>query len=225
MLTATGLTTPLDPSDLYYTDTNAIMTALVTRQLTQYAYDEESGQMILVPDLATDLGTPNDDYTEWKFTLRDGVKWENGDPITAEEVAFGINRSMDNKTFANGPGLYYSNPYFLGGKDYKGPYTGGSDTSEAVSVDGNDITVKMSKPFTDFDYYASFPAIGPIPLGKASDPADVRPAPAGQRPVQDQELHGVEVARARAQRPVGPGHRPGPDAVPGRLQLQGRPVS
>ena len=115
VISSTGMTTPIDPSDLYYTDTNAIMTSLVTRQLTQYAYDADTGQMILVPDLATDLGTPNDDFTEWKFTLRDGVKWENGQPVTAEEVMFGIVRSMDGKTFPNGPGLYYSNPYFLGG--------------------------------------------------------------------------------------------------------------
>jgi peptide/nickel transport system substrate-binding protein len=215
VLTSTGLTTPIDPTDLYYTDTNAVMTALVTRQLTQYKYDEDSGQMILVPDLATDLGTPNDDYTEWTFTLRDGIKWEDGSPVTPEEVMFGICRSMDAKTFPNGPGLYYSNPYFLGGDKYKGPYTekdpncekqqavsvdgnditvkmskpfpdflGGDkykgpytekdpncEKQQAVSVDGNDITVKMSKPFPDFPYYASFPAIGPIPTGDASDPA------------------------------------------------------
>lgn len=182
VLTSTGLTTPLDPSDLYYTDTNAIMTGLVTRQLTQFTYDEESGQMILVPDLATDLGTPNDDFTEWTFTLRDGVKWETGDPITAEEVAFGINRSMDAKTFPNGPGLYYSNPYFLGGDEYKGPYTGKSDTSEAVSVEGNEITVKMSKPFPDFPYYATFPAIAPIPVGDASDPAKYAQRPLASGP-------------------------------------------
>ena len=44
------------------------MTGLVTRSLTQYDYDPETRQMVLVPDLATDLGTPNDDFTEWKFT-------------------------------------------------------------------------------------------------------------------------------------------------------------
>lgn len=179
VLTEAGLTTPIDPSDLYYTDTNAIMTALVTRQLTQYDYDEESGQMVLVPDLATDLGTPNDDFTEWKFTIRDGAKWETGDPVTAEEVAFGIQRSMDGKTFPNGPGLYYSNPYFLGGEDYKGPYTDPDAQQQAVSVDGNTVTVKMSKPFPDFPYYASFPAMGPIPL----DPAVNDPAKYAQRPL------------------------------------------
>ncbi len=185
VLTSTGLTTPLDPSDLYYTDTNAIMTALVTRQLTQYKYDPDSGQMILVPDLATDLGTPNDDYTEWQFTLRDGVKWENGDPITPEEVVFGICRSMDGKTFPNGPGLYYSNPYFLGGDKYKGPYTENDpncEKQEAVSADGNTITVKMSKPFPDFAYYASFPSIGPVPTGDVSDPAKYARRPLASGP-------------------------------------------
>ena len=30
--------------------------------------------MVLIPDLATDLGTPNEDFTEWTFTLREGLK-------------------------------------------------------------------------------------------------------------------------------------------------------
>ena len=185
VLTSLGLTTPIDPSDLYYTDTNAIMTGLVTRQLTQYVYDEESGQMILVPDLATDLGQANDDYTEWTFELRDGIKWETGDPITAEEVAFGICRSMDGKTFPNGPGLYYSNPYFLGGDKYKGPYTEkdpNCEKQDAISFEGNTVTVKMSKPFADFPYYAAFPAIGPIPKGAASDPAEYARRPLASGP-------------------------------------------
>ncbi len=36
--------------------------------------------MELVPDLATDLGTPNEDFTEWTFTIRDDATWENGEP-------------------------------------------------------------------------------------------------------------------------------------------------
>jgi peptide/nickel transport system substrate-binding protein len=185
VLTNLGLTTPIDPSDIYYVDTNAIMTGLVTRQLTQYAYDEESDSMILVPDLATDLGTPNEDFTEWQFTIRDGVRWENGDPVTAEEVAFGIVRSMDAKTFPNGPGLYYSNPYFLGGDTYKGPYTGNDPDGtkqEAVTVDGNTVTIKMSKPFPDFPYYGTFPAMGAVPLGDASDPAKYNQRPLSNGP-------------------------------------------
>ena len=57
VLTLTGLTTTIDPSEIYYTDTSSIMSGLVTRSLTQYKYDPTSKQMVLVPDLATDLGT------------------------------------------------------------------------------------------------------------------------------------------------------------------------
>ena len=171
--TQTGLSTPIDPQNLYYTDTNAIATGLIMRSLTQFTYDPKTKEMVLIPDLATDLGTPNKDFTEWKFTIRDGLKWENGDPLTAKDVAFGIIRSMDQKVFNQGPGLYYSNPYFLGGDKYKGIYTGndpeGKD-QQAVSVDGNTITIKMSQPFPDMPYYGSMPAMGPVPPGKASDP-------------------------------------------------------
>ena len=64
--------------------------------------------MILVPDLATDLGTPNEDFTEWTFTIRDDATWEDGKPITAEEVAWGISRSLDSDAFPSGPGTEYS---------------------------------------------------------------------------------------------------------------------
>src|SRR5215218_498235 len=90
VLTLTGLTTTLDPSEIYYTDTSSIMSGLVTRSLTQYQYDPKSKQMILVPDLATDLGQHNDNYTKWTFTIRPGVKFEDGTPVTAKDVAFGM---------------------------------------------------------------------------------------------------------------------------------------
>lgn len=174
VLTNTGLTTSIDPQDAYFTDTDSIITNLMQRELTQYKYDPKTGQMILVPDLATDLGQHNADYTEWKFTIRDGLKWENGQPLTAEDVARGIIASMDGKVFGDGPGLYYSNPYFLGGDKYKGPYTENDPNGtkqQAVSVSGNTITIKMSQPFPDFPYYGAFAAMGPRPAGKAGDPA------------------------------------------------------
>jgi peptide/nickel transport system substrate-binding protein len=184
--TQVGLTTSIDPSDLYYTDTSAIGSGLLFRSLTQYDRDPETGQMILIPDLATDLGTPNEDFTEWTFEIRDGVRWETGEEVTAEDVAYGIIRSMDNKTFPGGPGLYFSNPYFLGGDKYDGPFTSGTTEQEAVSVDGNKVIVKMSKPFPDFPYYGSFPAMGPIPEGE-DDPDEYALRPMSTGPYKIKE--------------------------------------
>ncbi len=156
----------MDPTEAYYVNTASILSSLVVRSLTQYVYQD--GQMILIPDLATDLGTPNANFTEWTFTIRDGVKYENGTPVTAKDIAFGIKRSFDRATFPEGAA--YSNDYFKGGDKYKGPYTSGSNYN-GVKVDGNKLTIEMSKPFPDMPFWGAFPAIGPIPEGKASDPA------------------------------------------------------
>jgi len=112
----------LDPTGGWSVTGNSIQQALTSRSLTQYTRDE-AGQPVLVPDLATDLGTPNEDYTEWTFTIREDATWEDGKPVTAEEVAFGICRSLDSDAFPSGPGTEYSKPYFEGGEDYAGPYT------------------------------------------------------------------------------------------------------
>jgi peptide/nickel transport system substrate-binding protein len=170
VLTLGGLTTTIDPSESYYTDTSSILSGLITRSLTQYKYDPASKNMVLVPDLATDLGQHNDNYTKWTFTIRDGVKWQDGSPITAKDVAFGMTRCMDAATFPTGACQYYSNVYFKGGSSYKGMYTDPGSKFNGIKVNGNQITITMDKPFPDMPYWGTFPANGPIPQGKVSDP-------------------------------------------------------
>ncbi len=162
----------LDPTQAYYTDSTAILSDLVTRSLTQYAYVD--GEMVLVPDMATDLGRPNEDNTEWTFTLKEGLKYEDGSPVKAEDVAYAIKRSFAIEELPDGP--TYQTTFFLDGDKYKGPF---KDKGEykGVVVEGNDITIKMRRPFTDMDYYASFPAFTAIPEAKDN------PATYGKHPM------------------------------------------
>ncbi|ANH39392.1 putative D,D-dipeptide-binding periplasmic protein DdpA precursor [Nocardioides dokdonensis FR1436] len=164
----------LDPTNGWSVTGNSIQQALTSRSLTQYKRDPESetGEMILVPDLAVDLGQPNEDFTEWTFEIRDDATWEDGSPITAEEVAWGINRSMDSEQFPSGPGTEYSQTYFLGAGEYEGPYTDKGTDWEGVEFDNDasTVTIKMAKTFPDMDYWGAFMAMGPAPLGKESQP-------------------------------------------------------
>jgi peptide/nickel transport system substrate-binding protein len=153
----------LDPTQAYYTDSTAILSDLVTRSLTQYAYNEESDDMQLIPDMATDLGRPNEDNTEWTFTLRDGLKYEDGTPVKAEDVAYAIKRSFAIAELPDGP--TYQTTFFLDGDKYKGPFKDKGEYA-GVTTSGNDITIQMRRPFTDMDYYASFPAFTAIPEAK-----------------------------------------------------------
>jgi peptide/nickel transport system substrate-binding protein len=182
VLTNTGLTTTIDPAEIYYLDTMSIGGQLLFRSLTQYKYNPDTKQMVLVPDLATDLGQHNDDYTKWTFTIRDGIKFEDGTPVTAKNIAWGIQRCMDAATFPTGPCQYYSNVYFRGGDKYKGPYTAPNQKFNAVKANGNQLTIFMDKPFPDMPYWGAFPANGPVPTGKASDPTTYKKHPLATGP-------------------------------------------
>jgi peptide/nickel transport system substrate-binding protein len=171
----------LDPTEGWSVLGNSIQQALTHRSLTQYKRGED-GQPVLVPDLAVDLGQPNEDFTEWTFTIRDDATWEDGKPVTAEEVAWGIQRSLDAETFPAGPGAEYSKGYFEGGQDYAGPYTDKGKAYDAISFDGQDVTIKMAKPFPDMDYWGAFMAMGPAPLGKASQPPNYGTDPLSNGP-------------------------------------------
>ena len=157
----------LDPTRTYYVDSGAIMSNLVTRALTQYKYDPKTKQMILVPDMATDLGKPNKDLTEWKFTLREGLKYDDGTAVKAEDVEYAIKRAFAVDELPDGP--TYNQTFFLDGDKYKGPFKDKGDY-KGVVVDGNTITIKMTKPFGDMPYYASFPTFTAIPEAADTDP-------------------------------------------------------
>lgn len=157
-----------DPTRSSYVDTTMVL-RLVTRALTQYRYDPDARKMVLVPDLATDLGRPNADFTEWEFTLREGIAYEDGTEVKAEDVAYALRRQFASEELGGGP--LYGQDYFLGGEEYTGPFkpesAGGGDDFEAVETpDDRTIVIKMRRPFADMMFYASFPNFAPIPADR-----------------------------------------------------------
>lgn len=171
ILTA-GAPTTFDPTKTYYTDSLAILSDLVIRSLTTYRFDADTGESVLVPDLATDLGQSNADNTEWTFTLKPGIKYEDGTPISADDIAYTVKRDF---AFAELPGPApvetYGPTFFKDGDKYKGVYKDGDDFA-GVSVKGDSITFHMSRPFPDMPYLASFPAFSPIPKARDTSPND-----------------------------------------------------
>jgi peptide/nickel transport system substrate-binding protein len=105
--------------------------------------------MQLWPDLATDLGRHNDDFTAWEFTVRPGVRFQDGTPVTARDVVRGVRRCLHVRVFPTSPCL-----------------TGGPIRS--VTAKGHNVVrFDFGRPFPDFAYLAATPAIGPVPPGTA----------------------------------------------------------
>ncbi len=162
-LTIAYASTPenLDPSDQFYQDT-AVILNLTHRSLTTFTMRD--GKMVLVPDLATDLGKVSEDGLSWTFTLKDGLKYEDGTPVTSKDIAFAIKRSFDKDLAGNGP--TYQKDFFKGGKDYAGPYTGDKNWTGVETPDDKTVVINLEKRFETLPYFVSFSQFSPIPEAK-----------------------------------------------------------
>jgi peptide/nickel transport system substrate-binding protein len=156
----------LDPGDTYYSY-SWNFARLYVRALVMFKSAPGKEGATLVPDLAESLGKPSDDSKTWTYTLRQGVKFEDGTPVTSKDVKYAVERTLDKTTFPNGP--TYFNDY-LDLQGYTGAY---SDTDpnklglKAIETpDDRTIIFHLKQPFSGFDYFAQMPSTAPVPVAK-----------------------------------------------------------
>jgi peptide/nickel transport system substrate-binding protein len=167
----------LDPQRNYTGEDLALSSAYFARTLTAYKMSPDgtkSGE--LVGDLATDTGKASDGGKTWAFTLRDGVKWEDGSDVTCADIKYGVSRTFAQTVITDGPTYAISLLDIPKDKDgnstYKGPYeTKGNDTAaydKAVecSSDGKTITFHLNQPAGDFNYTVTLSSFAPVPKAK-----------------------------------------------------------
>ncbi|MFJ4844079.1 MULTISPECIES: ABC transporter substrate-binding protein [unclassified Streptomyces] len=151
-----------DPARLY-TSGGGNIPGLVFRTLTTRNRENGAPGAKVVPDLATDTGTPNADATVWTYHLKDGLKYEDGSPITTADIKYGIERSFAGELSGGAP---YLRDWLTGGKDYQGPYKdkGGLDSIE--TPDAKTIVFHLDKPEGDFPFLATQTSFAPVPQAK-----------------------------------------------------------
>jgi len=145
-----------DPVTIYYGHEIAGFRRLVYRSLVAFPIsDDPKVSGTPTPDLAKDAGTTPDGGKTWEFTLKDGIKWEDGSAITCADFAYGISRSFDtNLVHGTGPGTAYIST-LDGSKGYTGPFTSTpaqqkAFDEKAVTCDGSKVTYHFTQAFPDF---------------------------------------------------------------------------
>jgi peptide/nickel transport system substrate-binding protein len=154
----------LDPQRSYLPGVWNLM-RLYTRTLVTYS-SEPGSTGELVPDLATDLGTVSEDGLSWTFTLREGVRFENGRPITSRDVKYGIERSFASDVVVGGP-TYVVDLLDDPGNPYAGPYrdeaTDKLGLAAIATPDDRTIVFTLRAAQPDFRFVMALPSSSPVP--------------------------------------------------------------
>jgi peptide/nickel transport system substrate-binding protein len=160
-----------DPVGVYLGVEIANFRRIVYRGLTALPITADKNPKV-VADLATDTGTTKDEGKTWSFTLKKGLKWQDGTTITCADLQYGLSRSYDASLVAGGGGVgltYFgdgsynlidpSDPSYDLSTEYTGPLTGKPDAQahfdKAASCSGNTITYHFQNAWADFPYAAA----------------------------------------------------------------------
>ncbi|MGV9392512.1 ABC transporter substrate-binding protein [Streptomyces olivaceus] len=149
-----------DPARLY-TSGGGNVPSLVFRTLTTRNREDGAKGTEVVPDLATDTGRPNKDATVWTYTLKEGLKYEDGTKITSADVKYGIERSFAAELSGGAP---YLRDWLIGGADYQGPYKDKGEGLDSIETpDERTIVFRLNKPEGEFPYLATQTQFAPVP--------------------------------------------------------------
>ncbi|MFE2068256.1 ABC transporter substrate-binding protein [Streptomyces sp. NPDC059467] len=135
----------LDPAQIYVS-TEILITTPIMRGLTGYKLDSKGGAT-LVGDVATDAGTAKDGGKTWSFTIKDGIKWEDGSDLSMDDVRHTFERLF--ASFVT-EGPRYVQQFLVGGDKYKGPYDG--KNLDSIEIDGKTITFRLNEARGDFNF-------------------------------------------------------------------------
>jgi peptide/nickel transport system substrate-binding protein len=138
------------------------------RQLVSFKPAPGGESTELVPDLATAKAEISDGGKTYKYTLKDNVTWEDGSPVTAQDVKYGIERTWAQDVISGGP--VYLMQVLDPKTEYPGPY---KDTApdklglKAIETpDAKTVIFHLPQPNGDFEQMLAMPAASPVKQDK-----------------------------------------------------------
>lgn len=153
---STSPTIDLDPAKSQNLATSTIH--LVLRSLTTWQESPTDAPKV-VPDLATDTGRVSDGGKTWTYTLKPGLSYADGSPITTRDIKYGIERSFSPQLSG---GLAYHKTLLVGGDKYQGPFDG-KELDSIQTPDDTTIVFHLNKSSGDWPWIVSMPAFAPVP--------------------------------------------------------------
>lgn len=161
---AAGSIDHLEPTLWYFQTTWQIGFATCT---TLVRYPDQPGQAgAKIEAGIADLPVISADGMTYTFTLRDGVKFKGGAPITGADIKYTFERML-NPAMASPAGGFFTNiegaPAYMAGE---------ADSVTGITADGNTVTFKLTDPPASFLARLTMPFSCPVPSGTAITPIE-----------------------------------------------------
>jgi peptide/nickel transport system substrate-binding protein len=157
-----------DPGNTYYASVWDFARFYSTALMTFKNCPGDCGKT-LVPALAAAPGTSSDNGLTWTYHIKSGYKFEDGTPVTSQDVKYAVERTFDHALFPLGP-TYFS--AILGGnaKTYPGPFKDRAKNLMGLTAittpDPTTVVFHLAAPFSDMDYVVTIPQTAPVPPAK-----------------------------------------------------------
>ncbi|GGN74181.1 peptide ABC transporter substrate-binding protein [Streptomyces albiflavescens] len=151
----------LDPARTYY-----VWVWLLQRMLnrTLMAYPTEPGPagLVPVPDLAERPGRVSDGGRTWTYRLRENLRYDDGTPITSDDIRHAVQRVFAQDVLPGGP-TYLVPLLDDPARRYPGPYRTTDPLRSVLTPDERTIVFRLRRPFSDFDHLMAQPCAAPVP--------------------------------------------------------------
>jgi YVTN family beta-propeller protein len=167
----TGAPTSLDPAVVYDTIGWQIL-SITNDGLLSYKKVGGPDGATLVPDLASALPQVAADGLSYRFPLREGIRYSNGDPVRPEDFRHGLERAISLSRDA--AEMFRA---IDGAKACsKDPST--CDLSDSIVVDNEAVTLHLVRPDPDLPFKLALPFASPVPVATPVEDQGLDPVPA-----------------------------------------------
>ncbi|GAA2347541.1 caspase, EACC1-associated type [Streptomyces violaceusniger] len=148
------------------------------RQLVTYAPKPGKDGAELVPDLAEKTAEVTDGGKTYTYTLRKGITWEDGSPITSYDIKYGIERVWAQDEIPGGP--VFIQQALDPDLTYKGPYKDKLGLKAIKTPNDRTIVFRLPKANGDFERMLATPSGSPVKKEKdTKDRYTARPFSSG----------------------------------------------
>lgn len=147
----------------------------------KFAFDtvlEADGNLMPIGGELAEAYSVSEDGLDVSFTLKDGLTWHDGTPLTADDLAWSIQAAL--KFPITHPVLMSTFKAIDGAEAYQ---AGTADSVSGVTVDGNTVNLKFAR--LDPNVLLSFSQFAPLPKAQFEgiDLVQIQQAPYWQKPI------------------------------------------